>query len=455
MSGPLSRAKWTIQLGLLVIVSAWVSACNVENASNATSEPGAPTPALATSTTATRAPVATDRPTLPPIETPLGGFHPSAVCGPHWLPPDGDTFHQHFLHWTRDGWQLIFDVAEAVWTVDSVGGQVRQIVDPDPERGFPGTVESNYGFYADVSPDSSRIVYSTCEFPTDPPPMPGYQDDNPRQKLGYEIAVVNIDGTSKERITRNAYFEHYPVWSPDSSKIAYLASPSSSSGLYTYRDALLQIRSLEDPGDASIARSVDPLSAGPHAFPPSWSPDGQLLAFLAVEIAEDYLSSALYAHTVKIDGTELSKLGESTALPTWSPDGSKLAFAGPAPNRETSAIYVIKPNGSDKRVIWSDESHRASRGIYQVSWSPDGSELLFISNGVYVVSSEGEDLRRISRVVPGRFSRFSGATLAAWSPDGSNIAVYHPDRELVTMDRNGKDQRILVKISNDGTVSTP
>ena len=433
-------------------MSAWVSACNVENTSNATSEPGASTTALAISTTATRAPVATDSPTLPPIETPLGGFHPSAVCGPDWLPPDGDIFHQHFLHWTKDGLQLIFDVAEAVWTVDSAGTQVRQIVDPDPGRGSPGTVESNYGFYADVSPDGSRIVYSTCEFPTDPPPTPGYQSDNPREKLGYEIAVVNIDGTSKDRLTRNAYFEHYPVWSPDGSRIAYLFSSTSSQGHgYSIEDSALHIRSLENQGDGSFATLVDSASDVPYLFPPSWSPDGQFLAFLARDISEGFQDGTYYAHTVKNDGTELRKLGAATTLPAWSPDGSKLAFAGPRTNRETLAIYAVKPDGSDKRVIWSDESNSASRGIYQASWSPTGSELLFISDGVYVVSSEGEDLRRISNVKSGRLSRFSRATLAAWSPDGSNIAVYHPDRELLIITRDGEDQRTLVKISDDGT----
>ena len=351
--------------------------------------------------------------------------------------------------------QLIFDVAEAVWTVDSVGSQVRQIVDPDPERGSPGTVESDYGFYADVSPDSSRIVYSTCEFPKDPPPRPGSHDDNPRGKLGYEIAVVNIDGTSKERLTRNAFFDHYPVWSPDGSEIAYLASPDSSTGRYNYWNSVLHIRSLQDPGDASFVRTVDPISADPDALPPSWSPDGQFLAFVTKAKTNDNLSTVQHIYTVRNDGTEPRKLSEVTTLPTWYPDGSELAFAGPTPNGEISAIYAIKPDGSDKRVIWSDESHSASSGIYQVSWSPDGSELLFISDGVYVVGSEGEDLRRISNAEPGKFLRFSWATLAAWSPDGSNIAVYHPDRELLIITRNGEDQRTLVKISDDGTVSTP
>ena len=98
-----------------------------------------------------------------------------------------------------------------------------------------------------------------------------------------------------------------------------------------------------------------------------------------------------------------------------------------------------------------------------MSWSPDGSEFLFVAGGVYVVSTDGSGLRRLldqPRVwwemwLNPVISNHTGRTLAAWSPDGSRIAVYYPEDiapldhrdsggQLFTIARDGTDLRILV-----------
>ena len=96
--------------------------------------------------------------------------------------------------------------------VDADGTQVHRIVDANPGDIF------EYGYYADMSPDGTKIVYSTCEFPTE-----GEVTYSERENYNYEIAVINLDGTGQRRLTENRTFEHYPVWSPDGSRIAYLS----------------------------------------------------------------------------------------------------------------------------------------------------------------------------------------------------------------------------------------
>ena len=72
--------------------------------------------------------------------------------------------------------------------------------------------------------------------------------------------------------------------------------------------------------------------------------------------------------------------------------------------------------------------------VYQLSWSPDGSELLLVdSYGVHVVGADGAGLRTLAYSQRGTH-RWSGnfegkgsamgMAQAAWSPDGSRIAVY-------------------------------
>ena len=462
---------WTVKLvtlaGQLAIASALIAACQGEGTptdspKSATSAPVVATPFsidIPTLTpfdipTTTRQPVATDHPSTPTPTISQITDLPGNVCGPFWIPYKGD-YHQHFLHWTKDGLQLVFDASEAIWIVDEAGTEVRKIVDPDPARGAANKFESVYGFYADVSPDGSRIAYTTCEYPMSDPPRYALESTDPREGLGYEIALIDIDGASKERLTNNEFLEHYPVWSPDGSRIAYVFS-NSKFGRYDHRSSYLYFRSTDDAGSANFAR-LGQASSNVALHPPVWSPDGQQIAFLVYESGIGQLTRILY--TIQTDGTEFTKIGEATTQPTWSPDGSQLAYAGPAgADGEAFAIYAVKPDGSDRRIIWSDEYGRTSHGIHQVSWSPTGSELLFVSNGVYTIGSSGGDPRQISTAIQDRYPlsrHYSAATIAAWSPDGSRIAVYHPDRELIIMARDGTGAKMQVEVSNDGTANIP
>ena len=110
---------------------------------------------------------------------------------------------------------MVFDLGYATWVVDAEGATVRKIVDADPESHLG---RGQYRYYADVSPDGSRIVYSTCEYT--------YYDHDAvgwRYNLGYELAAVNVDGSDLQRLTDNLHFENYPVWSPDGIRIAFIA----------------------------------------------------------------------------------------------------------------------------------------------------------------------------------------------------------------------------------------
>ena len=79
---------------------------------------------------------------------------------------------------------------------------------------------------------------------------------------------------------------------------------------------------------------------------------------------------------------------------------------------------------------------RTNKGCgYRQEEEPNGSELLFVSDGrVHVVGIDGSNMRGVG----------SGKA-AAWSSDGSRIAAYYPGELLVTMDRNGTELRVVVE----------
>ena len=94
------------------------------------------------------------------------------------------------------------------------------------------------GFTADVSPDGSRIVYSSCEFTIEERPSRYivYWSDYPFVDTGYEIGVIDVDGTGQVRLTKNGDFDSLPVWSPDGTEIAFVGH---SSMFFTAHDSEL------------------------------------------------------------------------------------------------------------------------------------------------------------------------------------------------------------------------
>ena len=103
---------------------------------------------------------------------------------------------------------------------------------------------------------------------------------------------------------------------------------------------------------------------------------------------------------------------DPTAAPTWSPDSERIAFA--AWNGEEATIHTVRYDGEDLRRVWDG---RLNDHLYfpQVSWSPDGSELFFVSDHVYIVRLDGSGVRRFPGLPAGAH------TVAAWSPDGVKV----------------------------------
>ena len=333
-------------------------------------------------------------------------------------------------------------------------------MDLDYSRLDPSFYRFQYGFYADVSPDGSRVVYSSCEYED---VALGYTHTD------YEIATIGIDGTGQRQMTSNMHLDGYPAWSPDGREIAFVGDifPGFSSGHYGET-----IKSQEDFGlvimyaDSPPSEGARNLRAGVGGkyrvalYPPVWSPDGQRLAFIAYDGQDEFRPfSSRVLYTVGHDGKLLNRIGETTGPPTWSPDGEHLAFV--SGDEQEPGVCVVRYDGTDLRRIWSSGAGEEAIAATQLSWSPDGSEILLVADGVHVVGADGDGHRTLA-------SDAGESTRAAWSPDGSEIAVYYtgsqrtetteyaypeinPDAmRLIIMSREGTDRRVLVEMEKDG-----
>ena len=303
----------------------------------------------------------------------------------------------------------------------------------------PGRSDDDFigDFSPAISPDGSRVVYA----------MVDGQSSN--------IVVSNIDGSNLRKLTKNSAVDAYPTWAPDGKKIAFIS--------YRDGDALwprLYVMNSDGSKQRSLAQAVWTTN---HA--PVWSPDGSRIAFVvfqrdrAPQEARSMYVDRHILHTVKPNGSDLRVLGDTNSVAGWSPDGSRIAFI--KREGESSGLVTMDPDGTDQRQVTMLD-YLPSSVLGNLSWSSDGSAILygyatelpfFISESI-IVGENGSSAR-----IPGQQStselRFDGA--AAWSPDGSSIAVRGnlktTDNVLVTVARDGSDGRVLVKGGPEGFVA--
>jgi Tol biopolymer transport system component len=171
---------------------------------------------------------------------------------------------------------------------------------------------------------------------------------------------------------------------------------------------------------------------------PSWSPDGQLIAFDggakqeatgAAEVLKAINQRDIY--TVRTDGTDLVRLTEDQAsfLPVWSPDGESIVFARsfgepPPLGPQGSNIWVMEADGSNPRPLTPEQE-----GTFQEphSISPEGEKVAFTANYgragvIFSVSLDGGSPALLTE----------GAWDPAYSPDGEAVAF------ITARDKHGK-----------------
>ena len=381
------------------------------------------------------------------------------------------SFRKHFIQWVPNSSRIVFGSEEAVWTIEASGGEPSLVVDANPGLRPLGYHGLRFGFHADVSPDGARIIYATCQFLADTPEIVESRiekyglDRHDAARNHYEIATASMDGRDVQRLTENEKIDHFPVWSPDGNRIAFIAKSYRSPGeplrcngeqLYTMMPDGSDIRWITktlafesivlDEDGYKDEKSVVDIALSP----PQWSPDGRHLAFVVNEGDCRVRSRALY--TVREDGSNVKRIskilyrdGNPVTPPVWSPDGERIAFVD-GDNRETG-VYSVRSDGTDLKELWIDRISGSRPPVHQLSWSPDGTEVVFVSTDMWIVRADGTDLRKLA----------SDSGVVVWSPDGERIAVFVPgadepyesrERELgrlYTMNRDGTGIMVLLE----------
>jgi Tol biopolymer transport system component len=207
------------------------------------------------------------------------------------------------------------------------------------------------------------------------------------------------------------------------SRIVFFRTKGSCGTIYSMR------------ADGSDIRVLD---RGPGDENPSWSPNGEWIAF------DSRRAGSWDIYVIGADGKNLRRLThlEGPAWePVWSPDGRRIAFVLGIPGTHRDEIYVMNADGSNVRRL----THEAGFFTYSASpaWSPDGKKIAFVSNRglgtrwraeLYVMDAGGSHVTRLT------YDR-ANARDPAWSPGGRSI--------IFASDRSGENG--IYRMNSDGS----
>ena len=211
---------------------------------------------------------------------------------------------------------------------------------------------------------------------------------------------------------------------------------------------------------------------------PLWSPDGKWFAFQGHQGEKGGLFIA------RADGSEVifltSPEGTNSPLPgtgkefTWSPDGKQIAFISSTPGAEAAEAsgdpmvitrYLYKPDAGEGMTRFNDNQRlhifvvdvstklvrqltQGNADEHSIDWSPDGKEILFVSNrepnqdeffnyDIFSLKVADNSIRRLTATESNEYEPL-------WSPDGKRIVFRGTRRGLTDRETTMEDTHVWV-----------
>ncbi|MCA1815855.1 MAG: PDZ domain-containing protein, partial [Acidobacteria bacterium] len=243
-----------------------------------------------------------------------------------------------------DGRVIVFERDFGIWRLDTATGRASQV--EITRRGAPAGPAVDHLRLTDqiqdfaLSPDGKKVAFVMH---------------------GEVFAASAADGGDAQRLTYTTGEESQLNWSPDSRRLAYVSDRDGALHLFQY--------DFGANAETQLTREAQSDTS------PRYSPDGKSLAFERESKELRVMNLATKEQRVVATATfdRAPLIGDRPFV--WSPDGRWLAFM-PVEPRLFRNVHVVRADGGNQNA-GQPVSFLANTNVNTVSWSPDGTYILF------------------------------------------------------------------------------
>jgi hypothetical protein len=269
----------------------------------------------------------------------------------------------------------------------------------------------------DVAPDGESILYPKYRF---------------GQHQSLQFGIWKLDIESKKKILLTPHMRaNYPQYSPDGSKIVFVAHENSTTQLYTMNADGSDIKPLTmNEGDSQI-------------ITPMWRSDGKAIAF-----AQSDPDGLMDIHIMDLATGRVSQITDSHEgdyAPIWHPDGKKISYTG---------LYDYTPNLYTHNLETGETIQNTDIGdvVIGASWNHETSSIT-------ALTLRTTDSSRVVDIDPSRLANKGDVKMnpafSSWRTKAPDHPMENINSKLDVKIHNETPYKFYKHISHLGTIVLP
>jgi serine/threonine protein kinase/Tol biopolymer transport system component len=302
----------------------------------------------------------------------------SSYSSPAWS-PDGQQIVTTSMDFVPEGDLEQIHYSSSLYLLNADGSDMRQFLTTEPDRVIWGSLA--------WSAANGRLVYSDLlNIWAVTPPQADAQN------------LTNTPYNPDQPPTENYIF---PVWSPDGQQITFARMYVTGRKIPVTNDDGSVSEQDEIDADLYVMNADGSnrrvLLTGPDFYAyPTWSPDGQWIAFVAIPLDQAFVGDTSVAeiYAIRADGDPqtIIRLGSDGAALAWQPTpGTATAWTpppSPTPSQTPTftATFTITPTPTPEGVFFPTGS--SNRDWTPVIQDFDGVEMVLVPAGCFMMGSE-------------------------------------------------------------------
>jgi Tol biopolymer transport system component/cytosine/adenosine deaminase-related metal-dependent hydrolase len=325
-------------------------------------------------------------------------------------------------NWSPKGDLIAFQAYKGgtfhIWLMKPDGSGLRQLTDGHGDDREPR-----------FSPDGTKIAFSSDR----------------AFRGNYDIWVVNVADGRLTQWTSEPTEEFEPAWSPDGKEIAFVVGTSSLDWLGVFQGSVGGI--IKSNSASGERRTIITAPQGAHLDSPSWSPDGQKIAYTEFSGRRTHLL---------VSGEQVGSAEDVFPFPAVWLSANQLLYTGDGKvlvstmGGETKSIpfkadfLLDRPPYKHRQLDFDSSEVRPVKGIMEPVLSPDGKRIAFEALNQLWLMDIGDKPQPLTN---DDFYKQS----PAWSPDGTKIA-YSSDKggtaNIYVLDLAAKTERCVTNLED-------